>query len=129
VWDPNKNREKAVVLSRNYEDILEFAGYDGRRWTRGFADWKDIFTYVSSREGFMAKPYILEGRRKASLARDARNPCYMGFLNWLEDSGFFKKEDPLLQTEAWEAQARKRFPQGFLLAPENERLPTVKSSC
>lgn len=116
LWDPDRSRDTARILTRDLPEALDFVGYDGARWAKGFEDWAGTFEFTTQIPTFEPTAYLLENRTKAARLRDMRNPCYMAFLGWLNERGYLQegREPVMADAEAWEERVRERFAAAFL---------------
>lgn len=74
-----------ILVTRNIIDILEFLGYDARRYFMGFDTVEDIYSFASSSKYFNKAIYELDNRNHIARTRERKRPVYMAFLEWLKN--------------------------------------------
>lgn len=90
-----------VTLTLNFEEALNFLGYDGARYMalaadkeRGFAALDDVFAYVYANPYLHPGMFALEEQNHHARVRDRKRPVYRAFLEYLEampepEGGYF----------------------------------------
>lgn len=77
---------REILLTRNYEEALEFLGYDITVYRQGFDTLEDIFKFVAASKYFNKDIFLLENRNAKSRIRDRKRTTYMAFLRYCQDS-------------------------------------------
>lgn len=83
-----------ICITQNFDEALEFLGYDSKRYYEGFNTLQDIFEYATSSQHFTTWNYLLENRNAAGRIRDKKRKTYMLFLDWLKDKHFRAVRNP-----------------------------------
>ena len=102
-----------VTISRDTPAILDFLGFDSRRWQQGFDTLDDIYAFVGQSRYFHADLYPLEHRNHRARTRDAKRATYRGFLAWSDErrgTGATTAFDWTNDTTDWLARAEARWP-------------------
>lgn len=76
---------RKVLVSRNFNQAIQFLGFSAERYHEGFDFLDDIFRYVADSEFFDSSAFPLEHRSHNARIRDRKRPTYMAFLRWVDD--------------------------------------------
>lgn len=74
-----------ILLSDNFNEMLELFGFDSKRYELGFDDLTDIFEYVVNSKYFNREIYLLENRNHIARMRDKKRKTYTEFLKYIEN--------------------------------------------
>lgn len=74
-----------ILLSRDWDRVLDILGLDQEKYQNGFHDLVDIFEYVISSKWFDPDIYLLHNRNHTSRVRDRKRTTYRGFLKYIEN--------------------------------------------
>lgn len=75
-----------ILLTKNVDEILTFAGYDPVSYKKGFDTKEEIFKYVVSSPYYNYEIFDLENRNYRARTRDRKRPMYTEFLEWAKDN-------------------------------------------
>ncbi len=79
---------KDINVTNDYQEALEFIGYDYERFKRGFDTLEEMFEYVIDNKNFDPSVFALENRNHDARMRDAKRPNYNKFLKFIEGKEF-----------------------------------------
>lgn len=92
----------------NFDQALEFLGFDSSRFAQGFNTIDDILDFVASSKYFCKDFFLFENRNHDQRKRDVKRPTYtkaLEYFNTLTDS---KSRDEV--TRAFKADVAKKYP-------------------
>lgn len=84
--NPWSGAVKEVFLTRNWEDIYTFLGYDYSQYVKGFDTLEDIFTFIINGKYFQAGKFELNNLKHRDRVRDKKRQTYKEFLLYLESN-------------------------------------------
>lgn len=101
--EENKTNEHAEVkreklLIKDFDEALEFLGFDSGRFNQGFDDIEDILAFVANSKYFCKDFFLFENRNHEQRRRDNKRPTYIraldyfNSLNNVKDRGQIKAE-------------------------------------
>lgn len=107
------NTVRVLKLTSDYLKGLEFLGYDPERFRQGFDTLREVYDYVCSTPYFYPGCYLMENQNSKNRQRDRKRPTYQGFLEHLEEQGYFERiPNPVSPREEQLERAIQTFP-GF----------------
>ena len=77
------NHKIETVLTKNYDEALEFLGFDVERYHKGFNSKQEIFEFVCSSKFFDPSYFALENRNHYQRVRDMKRTTYSEFLDYV----------------------------------------------
>lgn len=117
VMDQN-NTVRVLKLTSDYLEGIRFLGYDPERFKQGFDTLQEVYDYATSSPYFYPGCYRPDQQNSQNRQRDRKRPTYQGFLEHLEQNGFFERiPGPVTTREQQLERAIQRFP-GFQEAIE-----------
>ena len=75
-----------IIYTTDFEEALDFLGYDYEVFNDGFNTLEDIFNYVASGDNFIKSAFPLEHRSHRARTRDAKRLSYQKMLRWIEET-------------------------------------------
>lgn len=92
----------------NFDEALEFLGFDSLRFAQGFDDVDDILDYVASSKYFCKDFFLFENRNHDQRKRDVKRPTYTRALEYFDTLVEAKSRDEV--TKAFKADVAKKYP-------------------
>lgn len=77
------NHKIETLLTKDYDEALEFLGFDVDRYHKGFSSKQEIFEFVSSSTFFDPSYFALENRNHYQRVRDIKRTTYSEFLDYV----------------------------------------------
>lgn len=74
------------LLTRAWDEALEFLGYDSFEYYKGFDTLENVFDFVMSSDYYTYEAFDLALRNNKSRKRDSKRPNYMAFLDYAKQS-------------------------------------------
>jgi hypothetical protein len=99
----------SVVFTQNFDDALEFLGYDVARYHQGFDTLNDMFEFAASNPRFNTSMYQLENRNNRGRSQDKKRVTYMAFLDWMKNRKLTEYDWSEDKTD-WFEKALAHFP-------------------
>lgn len=75
-----------ILISRDIEKIINFLGFDYKRYSEGFDTLEDIFEFVINGKYFNSEIFKYENLNAANRVRDKKRPTYNSFLIYLNEN-------------------------------------------
>lgn len=97
-----------ITLTTNFDQALEYLGFDVQRYHQGFVSLVDIFEFVCSSKYFNPEFYDLERRSHIARTRDRKRKTYQEFLKYINTREF--KERERLSKEHYLPKHWREFP-------------------
>jgi hypothetical protein len=102
---------RELVLTKDFDEAIEFLGFDVSRYHQGFETLEDIFKYVTSSTYFNRDLYPLEHCNHKQRIRDRKRKTYMEFIRWLDNSPQIKSKIEFPQDKtAWLPLIFSKYP-------------------
>ena len=92
----------------NFDQALEFLGFDSLRFAQGFNNVDDILDYVASSKYFCKDFFLFENRNHDQRKRDVKRPTYTRALEYFDTLVETKSRDEV--TRAFKADVAKKYP-------------------
>ena len=92
----------------NFDEALEFLGFDSSRFAQGFNNVDDILDYVASSKYFCKDFFLFENRNHDQRKRDVKRPTYTKALEYFDTLTDSKSRDEV--TKAFKADVTKKYP-------------------
>lgn len=92
----------------NFDQALEFLGFDSLRFAQGFNNVDDILDYVASSKYFCKDFFLFENRNHDQRKRDVKRPTYTKALEYFDTLTEAKSRDEV--TKSFKADAAKKYP-------------------
>ena len=92
----------------NFDQALEFLGFDSLRFAQGFNTIEDILAFVASSKYFCKDFFLFENRNHDQRKRDVKRPTYTRALEYFDTLTETKSRDEV--TRAFMADAAKKYP-------------------
>ena len=92
----------------NFDQALEFLGFDSSRFAQGFNTIDDILDYVASSKYFCKDFFLFENRNHDQRKRDVKRPTYTRALEYFDTLVEVKSRDEV--TRAFKADVTKKYP-------------------
>jgi hypothetical protein len=99
-----------ILLTQDYDEALEFLGYDAKRYAQGFDTLEDIYQYAASTPYFNVDIFLLDNRNHASRVRDRKRKTYMGFLQWSQSQHGLARYAFSEDKSVWLPRIAEHFP-------------------
>ena len=80
-----------IVVSKDYQEALDFLGFDVYKYDQGFETIEDIFEFVTKSKYFAPRIYDFENLNKVNRDRDKKRKTYASFIEYIKPY----KEQPL----------------------------------
>lgn len=97
-----------VTFTRNFNEALDFLGFDVERFNQGFNNLEAMYKFVAKHPRFNTSIYQWENRTSRGRGQDMDRPTYLGFLEWMKDR-VLPVDEPVDDID-WVAKAYDRFP-------------------
>lgn len=104
--DCAEHRIEKLFIS-NFDQALEFLGFDSLRFAQGFDNVDDILDYVASSKYFCKDFFLFENRNHDQRKRDVKRPTYTRALEYFDTLVETKSRDEV--TKAFKADAAKKY--------------------
>lgn len=105
--DCAEHRMEKLFIS-NFDQALEFLGFDSLRFAQGFNNVDDILDYVASSKYFCKDFFLFENRNHDQRKRDVKRPTYTSALEYFDTLTETKSRDEV--TKAFKADVAKKYP-------------------
>ena len=105
--DCAENRMEKLFIS-NFDQALEFLGFDSLRFSQGFDTVDDILDYVASSKYFCKDFFLFENRNHDQRKRDVKRPTYTRALEYFDTLVEAKSRDEI--TRAFMANVATKYP-------------------
>ena len=92
----------------NFDQALEFLGFDSLRFAQGFDTVDDILNFVASSKYFCKDFFLFENRNHDQRKRDVKRPTYTRALEYFDTLVEIKSRDEV--TRAFRADVAKKYP-------------------
>lgn len=92
----------------NFDQALEFLGFDSLRFAQGFDTVDDILNFVASSKYFCKDFFLFENRNHDQRKRDVKRPTYTRALEYFDTLVETKSRDEV--TKAFKADVAKKYP-------------------
>lgn len=92
----------------NFDQALEFLGFDSLRFAQGFNTVDDILDYVASSKYFCKDFFLFENRNHDQRKRDVKRPTYTKALEYFDTLKDNKSRDEV--TREFRADVAKKYP-------------------
>lgn len=105
--DCAEHRMEKLFIS-NFDQALEFLGFDSLRFAQGFDTVYDILNFVTSSKYFCKNFFLFENRNHDQRKRDVKRPTYTRALEYFDTLVEAKSRDEV--TRAFKADVAKKYP-------------------
>lgn len=92
----------------NFDQALEFLGFDSLRFAQGFDTIDDILDFVASSKYFCKDFFLFENRNHDQRKRDVKRPTYTRALEYFDTLVETKSRDEV--TRAFKTDVAKKYP-------------------
>ena len=92
----------------NFDQALEFLGFDSLRFAQGFNTVDDILDFVANSKYFCKDFFLFENRNHDQRKRDVKRPAYLRALEYFDALTETKSRDEV--TRAFRADVAKKYP-------------------
>lgn len=92
----------------NFDEALEFLGFDSLRFAQGFDNIDDILDFVASSKYFCKDFFLFENRNHDQRKRDVKRPTYTRALEYFDTLTETKSRDEV--TRSFKADVAKEYP-------------------
>lgn len=92
----------------NFDEALEFLGFDSLRFAQGFNTIDDILDFVANSKYFCKDFFLFENRNHDQRKRDVKRPTYTRALEYFDTLTETKSRDEV--TKAFKADVAKKYP-------------------
>ena len=92
----------------NFDEALEFLGFDSSRFAQGFDTIDDILDFVANSKYFCKDFFLFENRNHDQRKRDVKRPTYTSALEYFDTLTETKSRDEV--TRAFKADVTKKYP-------------------
>jgi hypothetical protein len=92
----------------NFDQALEFLGFDSLRFAQGFNTIDDILDFVASSKYFCKDFFLFENRNHDQRKRDVKRPTYTRALEYFDTLVEAKSRDEV--TRVFKADVAKKYP-------------------
>ena len=92
----------------NFDQALEFLGFDSSRFAQGFNSVDDILDYVASSKYFCKDFFLFENRNHDQKKRDVKRPTYTKALEFFDTLTNTKSRDEV--TKAFRGDVASKYP-------------------
>lgn len=106
----NGNFLDIINITLDYNEALQFLGFNKEQYNKGFNTLNEIFDFVKSSQYFDPKIYKLSSRNSKQRARDRKRVNYGLFLNNIKDIPENKYTDFINNNDYWLNKACLYFP-------------------
>ena len=105
--DHAEHRMEKLFIS-NFDEALEFLGFDSLRFAQGFDTVDDILDFVASSKYFCKDFFLFENRNHDQRKRDVKRPTYLRALEYFDALTETKSRDEV--TRAFRANVATKYP-------------------
>lgn len=105
--DHAEHRMEKLFIS-NFDEALEFLGFDSLRFAQGFDTVDDILDFVASSKYFCKDFFLFENRNHDQRKRDVKRPTYLRALEYFDALTETKSRDEV--TRAFRANVTTKYP-------------------
>ena len=105
--DHAEHRMEKLFIS-NFDEALEFLGFDSLRFAQGFDTVDDILDFVASSKYFCKDFFLFENRNHDQRKRDVKRPTYTRALEYFDILVEAKSRDEV--TRSFKADVAKKYP-------------------
>lgn len=105
--DHAEHRIEKLFIS-NFDEALEFLGFDSLRFAQGFDTVDDILNFVASSKYFCKDFFLFENRNHDQRKRDVKRPTYLRALEYFDALTETKSRDEV--TRAFRANVATKYP-------------------
>lgn len=105
--DHAEHRMEKLFIS-NFDEALEFLGFDNLRFAQGFNTIDEILDFVASSKYFCKDFFLFENRNHDQRKRDVKRPTYTRALEYFDTLTDSKSRDEV--TKAFRADVAKAYP-------------------
>lgn len=105
--DHAEHRMEKLFIS-NFDEALEFLGFDSLRFAQGFDAVDDILDFVASSKYFCKDFFLFENRNHDQRKRDVKRPTYLRALEYFDALTETKSRDEV--TRAFRANVATKYP-------------------
>ena len=105
--DHAEHKMEKLFIS-NFDQALEFLGFDSSRFAQGFDTIDDILDFVASSKYFCKDFFLFENRNHDQRKRDVKRPTYTRALEYFDTLTDSKSRDEV--TRAFKADVAKTYP-------------------
>ena len=105
--DCAEHRMEKLFIS-NFDQALEFLGFDSLRFAQGFDTVDDILDFVASSKYFCKDFFLFENRNHDQRKRDVKRPTYLRALEYFDALTETKSRDEV--TRAFRANVATKYP-------------------
>ena len=105
--DCAEHRMEKLFIS-NFDEALEFLGFDSLRFAQGFDTVDDILDFVASSKYFCKDFFLFENRNHDQRKRDVKRPTYLRALEYFDALTETKSRDEV--TRAFRANVATKYP-------------------
>ena len=105
--DHAEHRMEKLFIS-NFDEALEFLGFDSLRFAQGFDTVDDILDFVASSKYFYKDFFLFENRNHDQRKRDVKRPTYLRALEYFDALTETKSRDEV--TRAFRANVATKYP-------------------
>lgn len=105
--DHAEHRMEKLFIS-NFDQALEFFGFDSLRFAQGFDTVDDILNFVASSKYFCKDFFLFENRNHDQRKRDVKRPTYTRALEYFDTLVETKSRDEV--TRAFKADVATKYP-------------------
>jgi hypothetical protein len=75
-----------IIISKDYQKIFNYLGFDYETFERGFDDLEDVFKYVANSKYFNWKKFQFSELNAENKNRNKRRDSYNSFLKWIDEN-------------------------------------------
>lgn len=105
--DCAEHRIEKLFIS-NFDEALEFLGFNSSRFAQGFDTIDDILNFVASSKYFCKDFFLFENRNHDQRKRDVKRPTYTKALEYFNTLVEAKSRDEV--TRSFKADVAKKYP-------------------
>ena len=105
--DCAEHRIEKLFIS-NFDEALEFLGFDSSRFAQGFDTVDDILNFVASSKYFCKDFFLFENRNHDQRKRDVKRPTYTKALEYFDTLVETKSRDEV--TKAFKVDVATKYP-------------------
>ena len=105
--DHAEHKMEKLFIS-NFDEALEFLGFDSLRFAQGFDTVDDILDFVASSKYFCKDFFLFENRNHDQRKRDVKRPTYLRALEYFDALTETKSRDEV--TRAFRANVATKYP-------------------
>lgn len=105
--DHAEHRIEKLFIS-NFDEALEFLGFDSSRFTQGFDTVDEILDFVATSKYFCKDFFLFENRNHDQRKRDVKRPTYTKALEYFDTLKDTKSRDEVVK--AFRADVASKYP-------------------